>query len=139
MGLGLLIAMLPAITMDAQSEAETLALASKNLSKYNAINQIASLDSRAKTSPSASLLEEPGKMVMYYSDEIITLSYVNNDKEHVEFTIKEESGEIIYKKGFGKNVMVHNRVVTSELPSGEYIATFRSGNDYYEKSFEITK
>lgn len=139
LGLGLLLAMLPAIKMNAQSEVEPLALATKNLSKYNAINQTISVDTRSTMSPSTSLLEEPGKMVLYFSEEILTLSYVNSDKEVVEFTIREESGDVIYKKGFGKTVMVHNRVVTTELPSGEYIATFRSGNDYYEKSFEIEK
>lgn len=141
LGLSLLLAGLPMVCVNAQFDGD-------NDSFFIASNmETQAMDAESKPVQVMSdeenetfrVVEEPGKMVLYYTDEIMTLSYVNDNKDKVYFSIRDEAGNMLFSRYFRKDPVVHSRVILSKLPAGEYYAVLRTDKDLFRKSFEISK
>lgn len=84
------------------------------------------------------ILEQPGKMMMCYSEDVFTLSYVNLDKAKVAFRLVDADGNIVFSHK-SKKEMCHQRVKTENLPVGDYTAILLSADDYFERDFSISR
>lgn len=82
------------------------------------------------------ILEQPGKMSMYFAKGVFTVSYVNNAKSKLAFRLVDSSGDLVYSDNSSK-VMYHQRMKTQKLPKGMYTAIMVAEDDYFEKRFEI--
>jgi hypothetical protein len=85
------------------------------------------------------VLEQPGKVVMFYSDNIFTLSYMNEDQKATYLILKDDKGNVLYESDNMKSPVVHSRLVLKSFPAGEYSAEFYTKGARYEKSFVIGK
>ncbi|MFB6319346.1 hypothetical protein [Saccharicrinis sp. FJH54] len=141
-GLSLLLAGLPFGSMEAQfaGNDNDFYLASNIENQPVLASESKSVPIDADEEESAvRLIEEPGKMVMYYSEDVLTLSYVNQDRAKVFFSVNDEDGNMLYSKYFRDEPMVHSRVLMNKLPAGEYVAVLRTDKDLIRKSFVINQ
>ncbi len=76
-------------------------------------------------------------LVMYYKNDIFTVSYLNNTGEKVKFVIQTMDGEKIYQNISKKGSIYHNRLLLSSLPSGSYLAMLYVGDKEYATRFVI--
>ncbi|MFC0878197.1 hypothetical protein ACE01N_16495 [Saccharicrinis sp. FJH2] len=142
LGLSLLLAVLPFGSMNAQfaGSDNDFYLASNIEIQPIEVNDSKSSSVASEESESAlRLIEEPGKMVMYYSEDVLTLSYVNSSRGRVFFSVNDEDGNMLYSKYFKDEPMVHSRVLMNKLPDGEYVAVLRTDKDLIRKSFVINQ
>ena len=136
LGLKLLLAVLPVGLINGQTISDNEAVfAHVNTSMAEDLN---TTKSTARDISGFQIIEEPGKMVFYYDNEVITLSYMNLEEEKVSLAVKDSHGELLYKENFNSRV-VHNRLITTALPAGEYVAVFATGKDEYKKSFKVVE
>lgn len=85
------------------------------------------------------VLEQPGKVVMFYADNIFTLSYMNEDQKATYLVLKDENGNVLYESSNMKSPVVHSRLVLESFPVGVYSAEFYTKGACYEKTFVIGK
>jgi hypothetical protein len=141
LGLSMLLAVLPFGRMDAQFAGSNndLYLASNIETQPVEANESKSFAESEEDGAAFRIIEEPGKMVLYYSKDVLTLSYVNTSRERVSFIISDEDGNVLFSKYYKDEPMVHSRVLMSKLPAGEYVAMLRTDNDLIRKSFVINQ
>lgn len=140
LGFSLLIAGLPLVSVNAQTveEGDSFYIASNIVSQpveNVALNAVPADED--EDDATFRMVEEPGILMLYLADDVMTLSYVNDDREKVFFAINDEDGNMLFSRYFKDEPMVHSRVVLSKLPAGEYSAVLRTDKDLYRKSFAI--
>jgi outer membrane lipoprotein-sorting protein len=138
-GLGLLLAALPMMKIEAQAEMETFALASNLTSPYEKSNVSANVETNNDIISEKSVIEKPGKMVFFFKEDVLNLSYINEDNKYSELIIKDNTGLVLYSDYLGRKQVGQSRLATTKLPMGDYVAVFKSGKESYELSFAIEK
>lgn len=136
LGLKLLLAVLPAGLINAQT-----VIVDEDL--YAHVNtsgeeKVELTKSTIRDNDGIQVIEEPGKMVFYYDNDVITLSYVNLEKQRVSLYVRDMNGELLYNENF-RSPVVHNRLITAALPAGEYVAIFKTGKDEYKRTFKVVE
>ncbi len=74
-------------------------------------------------------------LVMYFKNDIFTVSYLNKEGEKVKFEILSEDGEKVFVSKSKEVGIYHNRLSLSTLPSGTYTAMILVGDKAYTTTF----
>lgn len=139
-GLKLLFAVLPLGIVNAQSsDSEKVVLALNESVEPEKGAETLKVSPENSTLDVVGSLEQPGKMVLYYAKDVVTLSYINNSKAPAHFYIEDYYGDVLYSANFKNELIVHSRLKMNNLPNGVYVAVFETGKDSFKKSFEINQ
>lgn len=107
---------------------------------YNTISKPSLYETSFKRGSSTyQILEQPGKVVMFFADNIFTLSYLNEEQKSTYLIIRDVNGELLYESGRMNSPVVHSRLLLESFPAGEYSAEFITKGARFEKTFVISK